>query len=327
MRIIGPDELVFGVDDMGACREFLVDYGLTEVDKTDRGARFEAKDGTAIALRYRDDADLPPPLPTASLLRLTIWGVEDQETLDQIEAELSKDRQVSKDDEGALYCQDDSGFEIAFRITRRREITLPAEMINSPGAKPGRAPNVIGANQEAEAAPRTLSHIVYFVPDMQEMADFYVKRLKFVVTDQFTNTGPFLRPQANLDHHVLFMIQTPDYMQGLEHLAFHMQGPTELMLAGSRMVKKGYESFWGPGRHKFGSNWFWYFNSPLATHVEYDADMDLHDGDWIHRDAPMGPEQAQLFLFENVEKWAPGGPPPGKGGPQDGDKGGDKGGE
>ena len=62
----------------------------------------------------------------------------------------------------------------------------------------------------------------------------------------------------------LFMIQTPEYMQGLEHLAFHMQGPTELMLAGSRMVKKGYESFWGPGRHKFGSNWFWYFNSPLG---------------------------------------------------------------
>ena len=102
-------------------------------------------------------------------------------------------------------------------------------------------------------------------------------------------------------------------VQGIEHLAFHMSGPTDLMLAGSRMIKKGYESFWGPGRHKFGSNWFWYFNSPLGTHVEYDADMDLHDGDWIHREGPMGPEQAQMFLFENVEKWAPGGPPPGKG--------------
>jgi ABC-type glycerol-3-phosphate transport system substrate-binding protein len=105
------------------------------------------------------------------------------------------------------------------------------------------------------------------------------------------------------------MIQTPDYMQGLEHVAFHMKGPTDLMLAGSRMVKKGYESFWGPGRHKFGSNWFWYFNSPLGTHIEYDADMDKHDGEWIEREAPMSKEASQMFLFENVEKWAPGGPP------------------
>ena len=144
------------------------------------------------------------------------------------------------------------------------------------------------------------------------MANFYIDRLGFVVTDKFKNTGPFLRPQANKDHHVLFMIQTPGYMQGLEHLAFHMQGPTELMLAGSRMVQKGYESFWGPGRHKFGSNWFWYFNSPLGAHMEYDADMDHHDGDWVERETEMSKEAAQLFLFENVEKWAPGGPPPSK---------------
>lgn len=78
--------------------------------------------------------------------------------------------------------------------------------------------NEVDANQEAEAKPRTLSHIVYFVPDMDVMANFYIERLGFVVTDKFKNTGPFLRPQANNDHHVLFMLQTPEYMQGLEHL-------------------------------------------------------------------------------------------------------------
>nr|WP_325249081.1 VOC family protein [Amylibacter sp.] len=308
MRIIGPDELVFGVDNTEACSTFLADYGLEAAGN----GRFTALDGTAIAVRAKDDPTLPPPMATATMLRQTIWGVEDQATLDQIEAELSKDRDVAKAEDGTLSSRDDSGFEIAFRITRRIALDLPAELINSPGATPGRAANVIGANEEADAKPRTLSHIVYFLPNMEEAANFYINRLGFVVTDKFTNTGPFLRPQANDDHHVLFMIQTPDYMQGLEHLAFHMQGPTELMLAGSRMVKKGYESFWGPGRHKFGSNWFWYFNSPLGTHVEYDADMDKHDGDWIDRETPMSKEASQMFLFENVEKWAPGGPPPGK---------------
>jgi len=310
MRIIGPDELVFGVDNIDDCAAFLTDYGLADAGD----GRFEALDKTALTLRAKDDASLPAPLQTASLLRLTIWGVEDQAALDAIEAELSKDRDVTKTEDGTLRTKDDAGFEIAFRITRRIKLDLPAELINSPGATPGRKPNQVAANQEAEAKPRTLSHIVYFVPDMDVMADFYIKRLGFVITDKFTNTGPFLRPQANNDHHVLFMIQTPPYMQGIEHIAFHMQGPTELMLAGSRMVQKGYESFWGPGRHKFGSNWFWYFNSPLGTHIEYDADMDLHDGDWVEREVPMTKEAAQLFLFENVERWAPGGPPPGKGG-------------
>ena len=312
MRIVGPDELVFGVDDPAACRSFLADYGLMEAPAPDGAHFFEALDGTGFTLRRRDDPALPAPLRTGSMLRLTVWGVEDQASLDAIETELSRDRKVDKAADGTLRCQDDAGFEIAFRISTRRKLDLPAEMINSPGAKPGRPANVIGANQDAEARSRTLSHIVYFVPDMDKMANFYIDRLKFVVTDKFNNAGPFLRPQANWDHHCLFMIQTPEYMQGLEHVAFHMQGPTDLMLAGSRMVKKGYESFWGPGRHKFGSNWFWYFNSPLGTHIEYDADMDLHDDEWEARYADIQPETAQMFLFENVEKWTPGGPPPGK---------------
>lgn len=312
MRIIGPDELVFGVDDPAACRAFLADYGLVEAPAPDGAHFFEALDGTGFVLRRRDDPALPAPLPTGSMLRLTVWGVEDRASLDAIEAELSRDRTVEKAADGTLRCKDDAGFEIGFRLTTRRTLDLPAEMINSPGAKPGRPPNAIGADQNAEARPRTLSHIVYFVPDMDRMANFYIDRLGFIVTDKFNNAGPFLRPQANWDHHCLFMIQTPEYMQGLEHVAFHMQGPTDLMLAGSRMVKKGYESFWGPGRHKFGSNWFWYFNSPLGTHIEYDADMDLHDDEWEARYADIQPETAQMFLFENVEKWTPGGPPPGK---------------
>ena len=142
-----------------------------------------------------------------------------------------------------------------------------------------------------------------------------MKRLGFKVTDRFNGVGPFLRPAGTTDHHTLFFIQTPIHMKGCEHFAFHMGGPTELMPAGSRFMRAGYQSFWGPGRHKFGSNWFWYFNSPLGCHLEYDADMDQHDDEWSPREAPMGPEGAQAFLFEYRERWAPGGPPPGAKGP------------
>jgi catechol 2,3-dioxygenase-like lactoylglutathione lyase family enzyme len=155
-----------------------------------------------------------------------------------------------------------------------------------------------------------LSHVVYFVPDAARAEAFY-QRLGFVCTDRFVGVGPFMQPGGTQEHHTLFMIQTPPFMKGCEHFTFHMGGPTEMLLAGTRFVEKGYQSFWGPGRHLFGSNWFWYFNSPLGCHIEYDADMDLHDHSWAARTAPMGADTSQLFLFQQREKWAPsGGPPP-----------------
>jgi len=100
-------------------------------------------------------------------------------------------------------------------------------------------------------------------------------------------------------------------MKGCEHFTFHLGGRTELLQAGTRFANKGYQSFWGPGRHHLGSNWFWYFNSPLGCHVEYDADMDLHDLNWQAREVPISADASQLFLFTAVDKWSPGPPPPG----------------
>lgn len=310
MRIIGPDELIFGVDDLEGCRAYLSDYGLREVALSGTGYRFEAQDGTALTVRDQTDADLPPPLQTGNMLRQTVWGCEDQATVNEIEADLSRDREVLRRNDGSIWTTDDVGFEIAFRVTTRRSFEAAAERVNSPGAPAGRPMNEIGADEDADALPRTLSHVVFFTPDQAKMEAFYVDRLKFAVTDRFTNVGPFLRPQSNDDHHCLFLLQTPPHMQGLEHVAFHMQGPTAMMLAGYRMVAKGYESFWGPGRHKFGSNWFWYFNSPLGVHVEYDADMDKHDEAWEAREIEVSPHTSQMFLFESVAKWSPGGGPP-----------------
>lgn len=306
MNILGPDALVFGVDDVPACEQYLLDYGL---DLAKPGC-FAAMDGTYIQVLARDDASLPPPLPTGSMLRKTVYGVADQATLDAIAAELGKDRDVKTLADGSLESVDDLGFALGFQITVRQPFTLPAERVNAPGDVPQRPMNDIGADPDVEVKPRSLSHVVYFVPDADKAEAFYVERLGFRRTDNFTGVGPFLRPQGTADHHTLFMIQTPPFLQGCEHFTFHLGGPSEVLLAGSRFVEKGHESFWGPGKHLFGSNWFWYFNSPFGCHVEYDADMDIHDDAWEPRDAPSTADTSQLFLFQYREKWQPGGGPP-----------------
>ncbi|HTH74427.1 MAG TPA: VOC family protein [Trinickia sp.] len=309
MNIIGLDTLVFGVDDIAACGQYLIDYGLLPLRHGDIGGRFEALDGTGIEIAHRDDRNLPPGLGTASMLRKTVYGVVDAATLEAIVRELHRDREVRKLADGSIESVDDMGFAIGFQVATRRALSLPAEAVNAPGAPAQRAPNVVAVRDDAVLTPRTLSHVVYFVPDAAKAEAFYVERLGFRCTDRFTGVGPFLQPAGTLDHHTLFMIQTPPFMKGCEHFTFHMGGPTEVLQAGTRFVDKGYQSFWGPGRHRFGSNWFWYFNSPLGCHVEYDADMDLHDAEWAPREAPMGADASQLFLFQHREKWAPGGPP------------------
>ncbi|MDH4653830.1 VOC family protein [Pseudomonas sp. BN606] len=309
MNIIGPDYLVFGVDDVDACVQYLTDYGLKPRGLDATGGYLEALDGTGVVIRHRDDARLSKAMETASTLRETVYGVADEATLQAIEAELSRDRDVVRGKDGVLRVVDDMGFALGFQITCRRTLDLPGEISNAPGSSFSREVNTLGASDELAALPRSLSHVVYFVPDYAKAEAFY-QRIGFVCTDRFTDVGPFLRPAGTLDHHTLFLIQTPPFMKGIEHFTFHMGGPTEVMLAGTRLVEKGYESFWGPGRHQLGSNWFWYFNSPMGCHVEYDADMDLHDESWTAREALPGADNSQYFLFHYQEKWAPGGPPP-----------------
>jgi len=94
MNIIGPDFLVFGVDDLTACVEYFIDYGLNVAEQNELGATLVALDGTGVILRHRDDPSLPPALATGSTLRQQVYGVKSAEVLDAIETELGKDRRV-----------------------------------------------------------------------------------------------------------------------------------------------------------------------------------------------------------------------------------------
>lgn len=160
MKILGPDSLVFGVDDVAACRRFLEDYGLEPVGATDAGGRFEALDGTSVVVARRDDPALPAPLETATMLRKTVYGVPDTESLAAIARELGKDREVTRLADGSLEAKDDLGFLLGFQVTIRRPLHLPAEAVNAPGAPAGRGPNALGVVEGAPARPRTLSHVV-----------------------------------------------------------------------------------------------------------------------------------------------------------------------
>src|SRR5262245_48711257 len=103
MNIIGPDELVFGVEDFETAARYLSDYGLTPVDG---GSRFEALDGTGVQLKSASDKSLPPATSAMSKLRETIYGVADDASLEVIAAEMRKDREVVRAADDSISCFD-----------------------------------------------------------------------------------------------------------------------------------------------------------------------------------------------------------------------------
>ena len=305
MNIIGIDQLIYGAQDLTLTVKFLQDFGLTEVPDQAFGRYFETLDGTGILVAEANDPSLPPKLASTSQLRKMVYGVADQETLDAIQAELAKDRTVKVLANGALETVDEAGITIGFQISIRRELHLSVEKINAPGLPHQRAYNELGVDHSIQIRPRTLAHTAVFVPDAIKAEEFYTKRLGFRVSD-YLGGGPFLRAGGTTDHHTLFLIQGPQHLTGVEHISFHLSGPSELMIAGQRFEKAGYESFWGPGRHGLGSNWFWYFQSPLGCRFEYDADMDQLDHTWVPRDLPLHEDNAQAYLLEfKKQNWAP----------------------
>jgi hypothetical protein len=102
VKILGPEALVFGVDDLDACCKYLTDYGLKKTDSAPSGATFEALDGTCAVVRKAADAGLPPAVAAAPNIREQVYGVVDQATLEAIGAELAKDREVRQGSDGLL---------------------------------------------------------------------------------------------------------------------------------------------------------------------------------------------------------------------------------
>lgn len=300
MDILGVDSVTLALHDVETGQRYLRDFGLDEVERGPDGSFFAAQDGTGLRVAHWDDPNLPPAIVTPPNFRETVWGVRDRATLDAIAAELGKDREVRVDGAGRVRSVDEDGYPIVFQLSARRPLPPQPSLVNVPGLPPMRAPNEI-ADYSSQVRPLTLAHHVFYTLDMARAERFYVERLGFHVTDRFTGTGVFLRSHGCPEHHNLYLIQRPNTPRGLNHIAFHVRDHLELMIGGKQFLAKGWESAWGPGRHIFGSNHFWYFKSPFGGNIEYDADIDHVDDRWQPRETEISLQTGAKWLVGQFE--------------------------
>src|SRR5262249_33404034 len=176
MNIRGVDRVILGVEEMDAAQRFLRDFGLTEIERGESGATFEALDGTNVVLRGAADRSLPLAVGAPTNAREIIWGGDGGGELQKLGAELSKDRPVAMGLDGVLRTRDDTGYGIAFQVTGRRAYDAKPGLINVAGLPPQRKANQ-RVDFKAPHRPRSIGHIVLFVPELERARDFYIERL------------------------------------------------------------------------------------------------------------------------------------------------------
>ena len=125
MPINGVQTAVFGVDDLERCERFFTDFGLKVSSKSEATITYCLPEGSYVVLKRSSDVSLPPAYSPGPGIREVIWGADTQSTLDEIEADLRRDRVVIKDPDGTLHSSDDLGLGIGFRLFKRQP--LPAK--------------------------------------------------------------------------------------------------------------------------------------------------------------------------------------------------------
>ena len=279
MNLLGVEKLVFGVEDLALCKKFWRDFGMTELADDGAHGLYACASKAMVEVRRADDPTLPPAMVEGSTARETVWGADNRDTVERIAEELSKDREVTVDDDGTVHSRDSEGYGIGFAVSRRVALEPADTKYNAPW-------QADRFDQPAKfykrGTPQHLAHVVFYASDPEGTPAFYRDRLGFKLTDAYVGRGSFMRCGGAADHHNIFLMHVPGNL-GFHHCCFELRDFHEVFGAGLAMHEKGWKTHIGPGRHNVTSAYYWYFRHPGGGAIEYGFDTDRVTDAWQPR--------------------------------------------
>jgi catechol 2,3-dioxygenase-like lactoylglutathione lyase family enzyme len=301
MKILAPEWITYGVEDMDAARRFWTDFGLNLAEKKADSLVFETVEKSKVVIRPKDAEDLPPAVIGGSTAREITWGVESADDLKAI-ADALWDINSLRVEDDVVRVVDPNGYPMAFRQSVTQKIAAVDQEYNEPGA-------VTRIDRRARtydrATPQLMEHVVFFSPKLEEAEEFYRDRLQFQLTDRYPSDSIFLRCNGNHAHHNLFFLKTDDDKLGFHHAAFQVSTIHEVFGGGLHMTDQGWKTRIGPGRHPISSSYFWYFHNPCGGAAEYDWDTDYITDDWTPRVWPKDHESFAEWALYGVDRYDP----------------------
>src|SRR5208283_5249680 len=298
MPVIKAFDLAYGrlrSPDLDKQEEFLTDFGMVRADRT----------RTALYMR---GTDAPHHIHVTELgepryvgIAVHAAGMEDRERVSRVEG-ASRIEDIDEPGGGKrVRLTDPDGYqvEIVHGMAMLDPIAVPRPAVNS-GDNKYRRKGELFRVQRGPSHIKRFGHFVVMSKNFEKTLGWYRETLGFRCSDEFyageknNVVGSFNRLDRGedyVDHHAFFCIRSDK--AGLNHLSYEAADIDDIMIGHDVMVAKGYEHFWGIGRHSLCSKVYDYWGEPWVRVHEHWADTDVLNAsvppNLIGRDQLAGP--------------------------------------
>lgn len=298
--VIKADQLAFAAferQDPAKMVEFLTDFGLVRLDNTPGDSIFFRARGTSAYCVEIVPSDRDYFIGSG-------FFATSRDDLEKLSAASGQPIEPTGKPGGGerVRLTDPDGNEVDVIFGMDVPAPLPArtELIaaNTPDVK-----NRINMGVRTEVVPtpvHRLGHIVLFATDFAASVDWYQKWIGILPTDVLTTAdgvpcGGFFRVNRGekpADHHNLAIFAAEQ--KGVHHVSMETLDIDEIGQGNQYLQAKGWDHFWGMGRHILGSQFFDYWLDPTGLEWEHYA-----DGDVMTEDFDEG-----YFLVGRKDLWA-----------------------
>jgi catechol 2,3-dioxygenase-like lactoylglutathione lyase family enzyme len=278
------------VPDLEKQEEFLSDFGMVRVERTD-DTLYMAGHGPQPFIHVSK-------LGEKKFLGNTFYAssMQDLESLAHSD-EFNNIEEMASPGGGFRTCgfdPDGIGVDVVFGIKPRKiEVDLNAIEFNVGGIERENFRRINQTKRFTKGAfPRIkrYAHCGLNSTDLEKSLDWYHRHLGIIASDLLKpggEAGPLLgifsrcdRGEKPADHHSIFFLPALSQSNGkpgLNHVSFEMVNVDDVFMGHEILAKKGYELEWGIGRHYQGSQIFDYWRSPFGQIHEHQTDGDVFD--------------------------------------------------
>jgi len=270
--------------DLDLMEEFLLNFGMVKVARTDRALYFRGTDPVH-HIHVTEKGD-PKFVGFA-------YHAASEEDLDRIAKTPGASGIEHLDEPGGgkrVRLTEPNGYqmEVVWGMESVDALPAPRQRVNS-GSEPTARAGEMMRLPKGPSRVKRIGHGVMTTPRVVETVQWFRDNLGFICSDDVyagskdNLIGSFNRCDAGddyVDHHVFFAIHHE--RAGLNHISFEVQDIDDVFMGHRHMRDANkYEHMWGIGRHLLGSQVYDYWADPWGRVHEHWADsdrLDVHNG-------------------------------------------------
>ena len=275
----------FCAPDLDKQEQFLLDFGMTRVERTQTGLYMRGTDSNPfIHVTHLGD----PALVSSA------WDVDSVEDLKRLAKVDGASGIEHLDEPGGgkrVRLVDPLGYDVEFICERTPSTPLPVTPIDLNLGWDGLRRTSLQRFPRRASQVKRIAHFVLTTSDVRKVLHWYREMLGLVRSEDIYQgdvdniIGSFNRTdrgEAYVDHHAFFCRNGPT--NGMNHVSFEVQDFDDLMLGHDLLTTQGYKHMWGVGRHYLGSQIFDYWCDPWGRVHEHWTDSDrlnIHGGEGL----------------------------------------------